>query len=161
MQSPSQVRFTVDHMLIKLGKYLRVLGYDAAWDTGLRTHELIHRANAEDRVFLTRNTRWDQYPVPRRLLVIESTEPVAQLQQVTAAFSLDLASGVFTKCIRCNLLLDTVADKKTIEGRVHPNVYARHDAFYTCPGCGTVFWKGSHVANTTRKLGLVSTRGAG
>ena len=38
-----ETRFMVDHMLIKLGKYLRILGYDAAWDDGVRTHELILR----------------------------------------------------------------------------------------------------------------------
>jgi uncharacterized protein with PIN domain len=29
-------------------------------------------------------------------------------------------------------------------------------SFYTCPQCGTVFWKGSHVRNTCRKLRLPS-----
>ena len=29
-------RFVVDHMLLKLGKYLRVLGYDAVWDRDAR-----------------------------------------------------------------------------------------------------------------------------
>jgi uncharacterized protein len=154
MQTPGQVGFVVDHMLIKLGKYLRILGYDAVWDNGLRTHELILRANAEGRVFLTRNTRLDQYPVPGRSVLLASTDPVEQLRQVAAEFELDLAVGLFSRCIRCNVRLDTVADKSTIEARVHPNVYSRHEAFYTCPNCGTVFWKGSHVANTVRKLGL-------
>jgi uncharacterized protein with PIN domain len=50
--------------------------------------------------------------------------------------------------------LQSVPDKKEIEARVHPNVYGRFEQFYRCPSCGTVFWKGSHVRNTSRKLGL-------
>lgn len=155
MQTPEDIRFMVDHMLIKLGKYLRILGYDAAWDLELRTHELILRANAEDRVFLTRNTRLAaQYPTPHRALTLKTTDPATQLGQVIAQYDLDSVRHVFSKCIRCNRLLDIVADKTEIRARVHPNVWARFDRFFRCPACGTVFWWGSHVRNTSRKLGL-------
>jgi len=142
-------------MVIKLGKYLRVLGLDAAWDLRLRTHELIQRANREGRVFLTRNRRLpDQYPRPEQLMLLQATDPVQQLAQVTVAFSLDARAALFTKCIRCNVPLNAVADKAQIRERVHPNVYNRHESFFACPSCGTVFWRGSHVTNTCRKLGL-------
>jgi uncharacterized protein len=153
IEQPSSL-FTVDHMLIKLGKYLRVLGYDATWDEAIRTHELITRANAEDRVFLTRNSRLpDQYPVPSQLLMINSLDPAEQLAQVVAEFQLDKTRWLFTRCIRCNVRLEDIADKKEVEGRVHPNVYGRHEKFFTCPKCATIFWHGSHVENTRRKLG--------
>lgn len=155
MQGPSQVRFMVDHMLIKLGKYLRILGYDAEWDLALRTHELILRANAEDRVFLTRNKRLShQYPPPRRVVTLASTDPVGQLRQIAARFELEQETHAFSKCIRCNLALKPVGEKEEIRARVHPNVFARFEQFFRCPSCGTVFWKGSHVRNTGRKLGL-------
>ena len=162
MKSPDQIRFMVDHMLIKLGKYLRIAGYDAAWDLSCRTHELILRANAEGRVFLTRNTRLgDEYPEPRCVATIASTDPAEQLYAVAEQFGLDTAAWLFSKCIRCNVLLSTVTDKETIKEAVHPNVYARFDTFYKCPSCGTVFWKGSHVKNTCRKLGLDGASGEG
>lgn len=155
MQSPETIRFMIDHMLIKLGKYLRILGYDAAWNSALRTHELIVLANREDRVFLTRNRRiQDAYPQPKATVLLLSTDPAAQLSQLTADLQLDVWRALFTKCIRCNVKLDTVPDKAAIRDRVHPHVYARHEQFFTCPSCGTVFWRGSHVANTCRKLGL-------
>jgi uncharacterized protein with PIN domain len=140
-------------MLVKLGKYLRILGYDADWDLGLRTHELILRANAERRVFLTRNRRLpDQYPRPRQVLVVRSTDPVEQLGEVISAADLDAERFLFSQCIRCNVALDPVTDKREVRPDVHPNVYARYDRFYRCPSCGTVFWKGSHVRNTRAKL---------
>ncbi len=144
-----------DHMVIKLGKYLRILGYDAEWNRKIRTHELIAKANGEGRIFLTRNKRLeDQYPRPDSVFLLESGDAVAQLGAVVARFRLDVLSGLFSKCIRCNLLLDPVRDKESIRGAVHPNVYERHERFFRCPGCGTVFWKGSHVANTCRKLNI-------
>ncbi|MBN1270097.1 MAG: Mut7-C RNAse domain-containing protein [Kiritimatiellae bacterium] len=147
--------FMADHMLIKLGKYLRILGYDAAWDLACRTHDLIRRANRENRIFLTRNTKLgEEYPVPRRALMIFHEDPVAQFAAVVEKLGLDTRTRLFSRCVLCNVELDPVPDKTAVREKVHPNVYQRYDAFYTCPACGTVFWKGSHVRNTCRKLGL-------
>lgn len=153
--SPAEIRFLCDHMLVKLGKYLRILGYDAEWDPRRRTHELIRRANDEGRVFLTRNRRLEsEYPRPARPVVFREDDPVAQLNALAARFGLEKQSGLFSACIRCNCPLDPVADKEEIRDRVHPAVFERHERFFRCPSCGTVFWHGSHVRNTCRKLGL-------
>lgn len=155
MNHPHQIAFLVDQMLIKLGVYLRILGYDAAWDQTLHTPDLITRANLEHRVFLTRNARLHaQFPVPARWLCLNSMMPVEQLGEVLAAYELDAERYVFSKCIRCNLPLVGVLDKQTIALAVHPNVFKRHEHFYKCQNCGTVFWDGSHVSNTRRKLQL-------
>ena len=83
-------RFMVDHMLIKLGKYLRIIGYDAEWDNTLRTHELILKANAENRLFITRNSRIShEYPRPERAHVLGETDPVRQLLNVVSSLALD------------------------------------------------------------------------
>jgi len=153
--SITETRFMVDHMLIRLGKYLRIIGYNAAWERGVRTHALIARANAENRVFLTRNTHIaGQYPRPEKVFVLKEADPVKQFQIVVAEFRLDPRERLFSKCIRCNVFLEKVSDREKIRAFVHPNVYARFDVFFACPKCGTVFWKGTHVTNTCRKLGL-------
>jgi len=142
-------------MLVKLGKYLRILGYDAAWEKGVRTHELIERANAEGRVFVSRNLHLrDQYPPVKLGMQVSSTDPARQLGEVVRAFGLNVSDLLFSRCVRCNVELDTVEAKEQIRSRVHPNVYRRYERFYTCPSCGTVFWKGTHVRNTCRKLGI-------
>ena len=152
---PSDIAFMIDHMMLKLGKYVRIIGYDAAWDTTLRTHELIDQANSEGRIFLTRNRHIpDQYPEPKEWLCIQSDNPVIQLSEVVSAYGLDQKSYVFSRCIRCNVVLEDIKRKHDVEHRVHPNVFKRHNHFYTCPSCHTVFWKGSHVTNTCNKLGL-------
>lgn len=147
----------VDHMLVKVGKYLRILGYDAGWDTGLRTHELITKANRDDRLFVSRNRRLaEQYPLPRRLVLVRSAEPVRQLDEVVEASGISRTERLFSRCIRCNVELLEVVDKEKVRGRVHPNVFLRYDRFFRCPMCGTVFWKGSHVKNTCRKLRIAA-----
>jgi uncharacterized protein with PIN domain len=151
-------RFLVDHMLIKLGKYLRIVGLDAAYVGGVRTHELIARANEERRAFLTRNTRLaDQYPPADRVLVLREVDPVAQLAAVLEAFGVDPHAGLFSRCIRCNVELEELAELAELgddAAHVPPRVRARHERFWRCPACATVFWRGTHVENTCRKLGL-------
>jgi uncharacterized protein with PIN domain len=147
-------RFLLDGMLIRLGKYLRCLGYDAGWERGVGTRELAGRAAAEERVFLTRNTRiGSEIPAPPRWLLVEGDDPVEQLRAVERSMGLDPEQRLFTRCIRCNVEL-RAAQPDEIAARVMEAVRARHRVFFTCPSCGTVFWRGSHVENTCRKLGI-------
>lgn len=149
----------VDHMLVKLGCYLRVLGYDASYLAAHRTHELIERANFEGRVFLTRNRHLEHaYPRPRAALVLEPDDPVRQLGHTVAALDLDPRRWLFTRCIRCNVALVPVADAEEIRGQVLPQVFASYRRFWRCPSCLTVFWHGSHVRNACRKLGIEPPR---
>jgi uncharacterized protein with PIN domain len=151
----------VDHMLVGLGKYLRILGYDTAWDTRERTHELIRRANEEGRIFLTANAHLpEQFPPADRVLILKPHEPLGLLREVIDCLRLDVRRWLFSRCIRCNVALEAIADPRKIEDRVHPEVYRRHKHFYRCPTCGTVFWHGSHVRNTCRKLGIALPREA-
>ena len=146
-------------MVIRLGKYLRIIGYDAEWDIGLRTHDLIQKANAANRIFVTRNTHiTEQFPPVLHLMFLTDTEPVRQFDKLVHDLDLDVHSHLFCRCIRCNVELLLVADKRDIETRIHPNVYSKQEQFFQCPHCGTVFWHGSHVTNTCRKLGLPSPR---
>lgn len=147
--------FMVDHMVIRLGKYLRIIGYDAEWDLEVRTHDLIQRANLTGRVFVTRNTHLaEQYPPVREGVILSETDPVRQFRILVEKFGLDTRAGLFSRCIRCNVALSAMADKKDAEGWVHPNVYLRQEHFFKCLHCGTIFWHGSHVINTCRKLGI-------
>lgn len=151
----ADARFLVDGMLVKLGKYLRCLGYDAEWDLTAPTRELARRAEATQRILLTRSTRVGfELEPPPRWFRIESEDPVAQLHQVAGAFDLDMRARLFSRCILCNLELEPVRARESVRARVPERVYASHQDFYTCRRCGTIFWKGFHVENTCRKLRL-------
>src|SRR5262245_13361513 len=154
MSSVSAPRFLVDGMAIRLGKYLRCLGDDAEWERGASTRELAGRAREQGRTFLTRNARLGaEIAPPESWLVLGAEDPVAQLDEVVRAFGLDPRELLFTRCIRCNVALDD-APAEEVAARVIEPVRERHDRFFRCPRCATIFWRGSHVANTCRKLGL-------
>lgn len=48
-------RLLADGMLGKLAKWLRLLGYDTAYENDAPDHELARRARAEGRILLTRD----------------------------------------------------------------------------------------------------------
>ena len=86
-------------MLIKVGRYLRCLGHDADWRGDESTQDLIRRANAEGRVFVTRNTRIEaNYPRPAVLVRVLEHDPVAQLHEVVRALDLDTETFLFSRC---------------------------------------------------------------
>jgi uncharacterized protein with PIN domain len=151
---PAAPRFLVDGMAVRLGKYLRCLGYDATWHAGEGTRALARRAELEGRVLLTRNSRLGTEIVPpSRCLVLASDDPVVQLRETAREFALDCEALLFTRCIRCNVAL-VDAEEREVADRVPEAVRARHAQFFRCPSCASVFWRGSHVVNTCAKLGL-------
>lgn len=140
-------------MLVKLARYLRCLGYDAACDPALALPERLLRAEREGRILLTRNRRiLHQQRAPRLLCVVEESDPVLQLAAVSARFGLEPSAHAFTRCIRCNLALHEVAKDETVRAQVESGVWERYEHFFRCPGCATLFWRGSHVRNTCAKL---------
>jgi len=148
-------RFQVDAMLLKLGKYLRCLGYDAAWNEHASTRDAARRAETDGRVLVTRNTRLgEEIPSPALSVVLSDDDPVRQLAILIDEFGLETQARLFTRCIRCNVVLEPCTDAELLRERVPANVLRLYRAFYRCPACSTVFWKGSHVRNTCRKLGL-------
>lgn len=147
-------RFTTDASLIRLGKYLRCAGYDAEWDARAPARVLAEQAERERRVFVTRSTRVGfEFERPDRCVAIASDDPREQFQELVRALHLDTKRS-FTRCIRCNVELERVSDPESIRARVEPAVFETRREFFTCPRCATVFWHGSHVENTCRKLGL-------
>src|SRR5262245_17551649 len=101
------VRFLADCMLGRLAKWLRVLGYDCRYDRRAEDAEIVRLAEAENRVILTRDVRLTQRRRARRFLLIDSVDPVEQLRQVAAAFSLvPDPQRILSRCLRCNATLE-------------------------------------------------------
>lgn len=149
------MRFSVDAMLVKLARYLRVIGHDAVWDFESSLATSIERADHENRVFLTRNHNvGHQYPLPRRWLLIRADDPVEQLRHVIREYGIDPEERLFSRCICCNVELVEIVKSPELAARVAERVFHSYRRFFTCPRCDTVFWKGTHVRNTCRKLGL-------
>ena len=142
-------RFVVDGMLGSLARWLRLLGYDADYDNRRDDAELVRLARAEDRVLLTR----DQELAARRgvqALFIASQTLDEQLAQVTAAFPRTAESGP-ARCSVCNTIL-VPATPEELAARLPAYVLRKHHDFRRCPGCGRVYWPGSHWQTMQARL---------
>ena len=142
-------RFMVDAMLGRLARWLRVLGFDAAWEADIADERLVRRALDEERWILTRDRALPvEWRVPRVHLVAAEA-PFEQLREVARIFGLAAGARPFRRCTRCNALLEPI-DARTAAARVPAPVLARHAEFRHCPGCGRVYWAGSHAERMRR-----------
>lgn len=142
-------RLLADGMLGTLAKWLRLLGYDTAYDNQASDPELAHRARAEGRVLLTR----DQELAARsglRTLLIESEVLEEQVEQVQDALA-PPPQPPFSRCPVCNTALEPVS-REEIADQVPPYVLKTQTEFHRCPGCGRIYWPGTHVDRMRRRL---------
>jgi uncharacterized protein with PIN domain len=142
-------RFVADAMLGRLARWLRALGYDTLYFRDAPDRRLLAVALSEGRRLLTRDAALARRARETGLLVRAETLD-AQIQEVTAAY--DLAGHrALSRCLECNGLLAASAPE-TVRDRVPPYTFATRREFWTCLGCGRVFWAGTHVAGIQRRL---------
>lgn len=154
-------RFVVDTMLGTLARWLRVLGYDTVYFGQARDRALRQVAIQEDRVLVTRDRRLALLARPRACL-ITAEELDDQLAELVAALGLATDEERWlSRCLDCNTPL-TPRTQDEVRGRVPERVLATHRAFFDCPGCGKVYWPGSHAARMLERLSrLRGRRGPG
>eukprot|EP00388_Colpodella_angusta_P045020 GDKK01064710.1.p1 GENE.GDKK01064710.1~~GDKK01064710.1.p1 ORF type:complete len:182 (-),score=14.06 GDKK01064710.1:352-870(-) len=49
-------------------------------------------------------------------------------------------SRVFTRCVDCNVLIESVPEKEKVRGLVPVGVFDIYGHFYNCPKCLKVYW---------------------
>ena len=140
--SPSTFRFVVDVHLGRLARHLRLLGLDTWYRADAGDAELAGVASREDRILLTRDVGLLKRRVVTHGRFIRETQPHRQLVEVLRGFTA-LPLAPFSRCMRCNTPLQEVA-KMAVDAIIPPRTRDRHDRFTQCPGCGRVYWKGSH-----------------
>lgn len=151
LPSGGEIRFIADAMLGRLARWLRTLGCDTAFDAEISDAELARRGIEEERAILTRDRRFrEQWRVPS-VLVLESQAPLEQLVEVVRAFALDAESRLFSRCSRCNAVLDA-APPGEVADRIPERVLLERSRFARCPSCKRVYWEGSHTARMRRVL---------
>jgi len=144
-----EIKLLADGMLGRLARWLRILGYDTAYDPALTDLELVRRARAEGRVLLTR----DRQLAARRgvsSLLVESEQVEAQLIQVMEALHLS-AERSFSRCPVCNTPLKEVSPQE-VQDRVPPYILRTQRVFRRCPHCHRLYWRGSHWEHMNQRL---------
>jgi uncharacterized protein with PIN domain len=149
----SKPKFLADENVAKLGKWLRIIGYDVAYQSPATTDaELARRASCEGRIILTRDRDFLKQRMSTKCLLLTSQDTVEQLRTVIETFGLELdRDGFFTRCLRCNVPLEAIR-KEEVKSLVSAYVYQTYDQFHQCPTCNKFFWQGSHTEHFLKRL---------
>jgi uncharacterized protein with PIN domain len=143
--------FAAEKTLGKLAKWLRLLGFDTLYDPEI-TAERLFEIMENDRIVLTRTQRAKKQLASRKLIFIESDHLEKQLNQVLRELDLKFAdTRPFSRCLQCNVLI-VAAEKYSVWGRVPDYIFETHDHFQHCPGCGRIYWPGSHTQRSLEKI---------
>jgi uncharacterized protein with PIN domain len=145
----SETRLLLDSMLGRLAKWLRLMGYDAAYETDADDLHLARRARSENRVLLTRDHELAQRRGLHTLL-ITSQDLEEQIEQVKETFG-PPPDAALSRCSLCNVPLETVSPVE-IADRVPPYVLRTHDTFRRCPDCAKIYWAGSHIEHMREQV---------
>jgi len=134
------VRFAADRMLARLARWLRLCGVDVIFDPKMSGSELLIAARREGRIVLTRDKR---LRTAADVLYFSSQQFREQLREVLQRFAIDPHRAAFTRCSRCNSLLNEVS-RESVAAKVPHYVYASQSRFSECPGCGRIYWRATH-----------------
>lgn len=156
-------RLLLDVMLGRLARWLRALGHDAAYDRTADDPGLLRRAVRERRTLVTRDTRLAAQSRSRRIVLLHANDTPGQLRELVGALGITRHPGLLTRCIVCNTRLRR-ATPEQVEERAPEYVRSRQRDFRACPGCGRVYWPGTHRRGIVEALESAlpgATRGSG
>jgi uncharacterized protein with PIN domain len=142
-------RFFADAMLGRLARWLRILGFDTAYENHIPDALLVRRAQQEARTILTRDRALPEEWRVTGIYVVSAPATAEQLHEVVEAFHLAPAMRPFTRCSRCNARL-VDAPPERVRRRVPARVLEHHDEFRICEACDRVYWAGSHTERMRR-----------
>jgi uncharacterized protein with PIN domain len=145
------MKFIADAMLGRLARWMRFLGFDTLYYTGISDAKLIRLAMEQDRIILTRDTRLVRAKSARNHLLISANDSFEQLLEVAAAFKLK-EYNFLSRCVKCNGKLLNVVDKAAIKESVPEYVFLQHNDFLKCADCGKIYWEGSHPKQFKQKV---------
>lgn len=149
------IKFVLDVHLGKLANYLRMTGFDTLYQTDYADAELAVISSSQHRILLTR----DRGLLKRRIIdyghFVRRTQPFEQLQEIIQCFDLYRLIKPFSRCIRCNGLLESVK-KSEVQSLLPPRTSKYYHAFWQCRQCHQVYWKGSHYEKMQRRLSEIT-----
>jgi uncharacterized protein with PIN domain len=142
-------KFMADVHLGKLVRNLRLLGIDIAYDRVVEDRQLLQLVGS--RALLTRDRRLLMHTVVGHGYYLRSQDPIEQTLEVLRRFQLSSALAPFTRCLRCNTLVKTVEKAKIIH-ELEPLTKIYYEQFRRCPGCGQIYWPGSHFKKLEARI---------
>ncbi|MCB1900838.1 Mut7-C RNAse domain-containing protein [Cognatazoarcus halotolerans] len=143
-------RFLCDEMLGRLARYLRAAGYDTVLAAGgLPDSVWIGLAHREARLLLTCDRALAQGRHARDLIVnLEQGDLDRQAEALRKQCGVDWLWRPFSRCLIDNSQLER-ADASAVGFAMHGIDTA---SLRICPGCGRLYWAGSHHRRMHERL---------
>jgi len=138
-----QPRFLADAHLGRLAGYLRMLGFDTLYGVDVGDQALVQRSRTEGRTLLTRDRALLMHRDLTHGCYIRSQNPKQQLSYLLQRLDLYRLLQPFSRCIRCNGLLEPVTKERIVE-RLPNHVRRTQSEFKRCSSCDRVYWPGGH-----------------
>lgn len=138
-----RISFAVDVNVGRLAQFLRMLGFDTVYGTGIRDAGLAETAASQKRILLSRDTSLLKRKIVTHAYLPRSEDPADQLVEVLRLYGLSSRIKPLSRCIPCNNLLIPVA-KEVVLDRLEPLTKKYYDKFYLCKNCNRIYWPGSH-----------------
>ena len=146
------MKFLADHMLGKLAKELRMLGYDTLYYRGENGYPFMKLAREEGRIILTRSRNLLPRKPEDRIVRITEDKPSLQLRELVQKGFISLnAEKLYSRCLLCNVLLDQIS-RDEAEGKVPDFIFYQQKEFSRCPQCRKIYWPGSHLDHMEKKV---------
>jgi hypothetical protein len=139
----------LDAMLGRLARWLRMLGYDAAYLQGTDDLALVRTARAESRLIVTRDHGLASRPGVQAIL-LHSRQIEQQLMELRGQIG-EPQPPATPRCMLCNIPLEELPSESA-RGRVPPYVWRTVCEFTACPRCRRVYWQGTHWQGIRRRL---------
>jgi uncharacterized protein len=157
LQASQISAFVVDGHLGKLARNLRLLGFDVAYEQNASDRQLLNVMIRETRALLTRDRRLLMHAIVQHGYCPRSQNANEQTIEVVRRFNLVNSITPFTRCLRCNARLQDAAKADVIE-KLEPLTKIYYDQFRRCPGCGQIYWAGSHFTKLEQWLQKIRAR---
>jgi len=152
-----RTRFIADAQLGGLAKYLRMLGFDTLYENGYTDAQVARISADEQRIVLTRDRALLMHKLISHGCYVRGTRPRQQLEEIVSRLDLHRAIKPFSRCLRCNRELESVA-KETIRDRLPPGSAPFYCRFWICDQCDRIYWEGSHWRRMEQVIGELMRR---
>jgi len=160
LQATGISMFVADGHLGGLARNLRLLGFDVAYRQNAGDRLLLEVMARENRALLTRDRRLLMHSIVQHGYCPRSQNTDEQTIEVIRRFNLSELIAPFTRCLRCNALLEDAA-KAAIIDKLKPLTKIYYEQFRRCPGCGQIYWAGSHFQKLAKRIKDIQLRVAG
>lgn len=145
--------FLCDQSLGGLARWLRAAGHEAEALAGLRGDALVHEARRRNALLVTTDSRLlDRKDVRAGEVEVEwlpsGLDRARQLGMLLRGLGLPAREP---RCMACGRELRAVA-KDAVAARIPPRTARWRDHYWTCEGCGRLFWQGTHWRRIAARL---------